>query len=65
MEPNIVGNNMKENKNIWKQIYINRLIEYGLNKKQATENYYAMHEIDYTINPVIAADDEISYMEGN
>ena len=56
---------MKENKKIWKQIYINRLIEYGLTKKQATENYSAMHEIDDTIEPGIAADDEISYMKGN
>lgn len=50
-------------KKVWKRKYINRLIKSGLTKKQATANYNVMDEIDLTINPEIAADDEISYME--
>ena len=50
----------------WKQKYRDRLIKYGgLTKKQAMENCRAIGEIDYTINPESAADDEISYMKGD
>ena len=50
-----------ESRKIWKHLYINRLIEAGYTKKQALENYNAIHEIDYEIHPEICADDEISY----
>ena len=51
-------------KKIWKLKYINRLIKFGLTKKQALENYRAIDEIDLTIDPEIAVDEEISYGEG-
>ena len=58
------GNDMKNYE--WKQKYRDRLIKYGgLTKKQAMENCRAIGEIDYTINPESAADDEISYMKGD
>ena len=51
---------------VWKQKYMDRLIKYGgLTKKQAEANCQAIGEIDYTINPESAADDEIDYGKGN
>ncbi len=50
----------------WKKMYIARLaIAIGL--ENAMENYEAMdvNEIDYEINPIDAADDEISYMKSD
>lgn len=45
----------------WKERYIKRLIDWGLNKKEAKENYYAGYDGYNSDNPESAADDEISY----
>ena len=58
-------NDVKNNKNRWKQRYIARLIMFRLTPKEALENYTAIDGIDFTINPESCADDEISYMKGD
>lgn len=50
-------------KDEWKKKYVDRLIKYGLTKKEAVNNYKAIDEIDYAISPELVAEDEITYMK--
>lgn len=57
----------KMTKSQWKKLYIARL-GLAIGFRDARANYDAMDkdgEIDYEINPVDAADDEISYMKSD
>lgn len=46
---------------IWEQKYILRMVEKGLTKEMAKADFDASDEIDYNEDPILSADEALSY----